>query len=454
MKDKKGILLIDRRFDLHNAPILLLVIHFVLFAVSAFQSLYLRLEPNQVVSGPAYDRPDIRSEAYDEARNVGWHYFGDYLQPYDWARLDNPWTHSEVFLANYPPFPIRIMDLFLPLPYYLGLGIYLSLMVLSSGLIVWTLLNKATFMQRFVASISVGVATAPILMAFDRGNNVGFFSLLTGLLIIALTKDNKKLAIFAVTIMILVKIYPVFLLITFISKRWFKEAAATLILSGTVTLLLFAAAPGEMSETLSGFLEGTGGANAYWDGTVSLGTSIVLQQVGVLSPNQLNTVVALAPLAWDALRYSIIVVLVSVAFLLRERISDIHSVLLGGFAMTLFYGNPVNYGWTWIVPVLAFLIGNSWTGRQDVSLRELWTSSSSLTLALLGSILLVVPHTLAVPGTNKSIASFLGYFLAVCFVCALASEHWASKRQVAPSASRQKRIRTKSQRGGLNHFSK
>ena len=376
---------------------------------SAFKIVYLKFEANSVISNVAFDIPDIRLQAFSEPRSVGIHYFGDFLQPFDWATLSNPWTYDPDFLAMYPPLPIYLLKLLINLPYFVALFIYLATMVIGSAWIVWWLLPSFSKSIRLLSAVGLGIVSAPALMAFDRGNNIGFFALLFGLFAYAAQKDKRWLMITTFVLMASIKIYPLVLLIVFVKKRMFREIATALTLGALITLGLFALTPGDFTDTLSGFISANTEGSAYWSLTLETGIHLFLQFFGILITPQTAVVVDIVVASWFALKWLGVALLVILP-LVKKAFTVLETTLFSGFAMMLLYTAPHNYAWTWSLPMIAILINNLKIGLgQMSSLKEMWGFSRLQTVSLLGLLLTVLPAPIAVPGTTKSILPFVGY---------------------------------------------
>lgn len=422
--------LLEAKFRLEDLPLLVLLVEAVAFVWSAFKIIYLRFPANAVLSNTERDRPDIRPEAYEEPRLVGIHYFGDFLQTFDWATLANPWTHDAGFLVQYPSVPVYLLKLLTPFPYFTAMWIYLALMTVSSALAVWLVLKNFSRASRFAAAISVGCLSAPALMAFDRGNSVGFLAILFCLFAIGVLSDRKWLAVSMLVLMATTKIYPLLLIIVFVRLKWWREIATTMIAGLGLTVFLFAVTPGNFVTTVEAWLQANTEASGLWGETLILGVKALLGVLGVTDLETISNLATLAVSAWGIVRYLLILAIFA-AIVFKPGIRAVETLALAGFTMILFYTAPHNYAWTWALPMIGILLNEFYSSGSRTSLKEMWAHSKIMATSILGLMLVIFPLPIAVPGTQKSILPFLGYILAfvVTFVAYRDwSREWKLKR--------------------------
>lgn len=371
---------------------------------------YLREPVNEIISVTAFDIPDIRPEAFAGDRTVGIHYFGDFLQTFDWTYINNPWSDYPEFLASYPPMAVYLLKVLSPLPYFWALGIYLTCMLVSAVFIIWRLASSFAPVQRITLSAGLGLFSAPILMAFDRGNSVGFLVLLFGLFLIGIRDEIRWLTVLSLTLMATIKIYPLLLIFVLIRNKWWREVLATIFLGFTSTLVLFFVTPGNIFQTISMWWKANTAASDYWNLILGDGMSSLLAYFQISDLSVVNTVTAIVLASWAPIRYLFIGLLIYVICFSR-RVSTLESIGLAGFSMMLLYSGPHNYAWTWALPFIAVLLDEFNKLGASTKLVDIWNSSKIKTLSLFGLLLIVLPLPISVPGTQKSIAPFLGYIL-------------------------------------------
>ena len=393
-----------------DIPTLIVLMQAFLFIWAAFRLIYLREPVNEIISVTAFDIPDIRPEAFAGDRTVGIHYFGDFLQTFDWTFIQNPWTDYPEFLASYPPVAVYLLKVLTPLPYFWALTIYLMFMLSSSVFIIWKLAPSFAPIPRLALSAGLGVFSAPILMAFDRGNSVGFLVLLFGLFILGMRDDIRWLAVASLVLMASIKIYPLLLLFVFVKARWWKEIIATVSLGLTSTVVLFLITPGNFFQTVSMWWQANTAASDYWNLILGDGMSSLLNYFGVSDQIIVDTITYVVLASWAPFRYLFIAMLLYV-ICFAKSLSRFESIALAGFSMMLLYSGPHNYAWTWALPFLAFLVNEFNQLGVDAKFADIWRDSKLKTVTFFGLLLIILPLPISVPGTQKSIAPFLGYIL-------------------------------------------
>lgn len=393
-----------------DIPSLIVLLEAFLFIWSAFRIVYL-LEPvNEIISVTAFDIPAIRPEAFTGDRAVGIHYFGDFLQTFDWTYISNPWVDYPEFLVSYPPVAVYMLKVLSPLPYFWALGIYLGFMLASSVFIIWKLTPSFAPIQRITLSAGLGIFSAPILMAFDRGNSVGFLVLLFGLFLIGIRDGNRWLAVISLTLMASIKIYPLLLIFVFVKAKWWREILATIVLGLTSTLVLFLITPGNVFQTISMWWKANTEASDFWNSILVDGMSALLEYFHVSNVSLINVFSSAVLSSWAPIRYLFIGLLIYVICFARS-VSALESIGLAGFSMMLLYSGPHNYAWTWALPFIAVLLDEFNKLGASTKFSDIWNSSKIKTFSLFGLLLVVLPLPISVPGTQKSIAPFLGYIL-------------------------------------------
>lgn len=413
--------LTKKSWQISDLAIFLLVIQTCLILWSAFQITYLHWSPNAILSNPTWDKPYIRPAAFDEPRIVGIHYFGDFLQTFDWATLPNPWTHNSWFLVQYPPLAVYILKPLTVFPYFVAMTIYLSAIPASAFASVWLVTrDKLKVSARLGLSTALGILSTPVLMAFDRGNSVGFLALLFGLFALGTLQNKKWLAIAAYILMAATKIYPALLIVVFIRKRWYKEAGYAVALGLIITFGLFAITPGDFSSTLDAFIRANSGASDTWKSTLVLGAEIGLRLLHVLPEASIAGAAWLVVNIWTIFKYLLVAVLLTYSAW-GKQLSVLDSLLLAGFAMVMYYPAPHNYAWTWCIPMVALILTSHRNGAGETvfNIAEKWRSSKIQAISLVGLLFILLPLPLAMPGTQKSILPFVGYVTAMAVVVAL-----------------------------------
>jgi Glycosyltransferase family 87 len=177
-----------------------------------------------------------------EKYNVGVHFFGDFWTTLLRSAEPSPYlVRPGVGGSSYPPLAQFIYKPLTWIPYPMALTLFLVGSTLIVAIPFWKAL-KAYAIPLRLTFIVVGVLlTYPFLFALDRGNNI---ALTTGFLlfgVLALYEDRPKRAAVFFAIAAALKVYPVFFLLIFVSRRQWRQLwtaiwVGTLL---TVTPLLF-----------------------------------------------------------------------------------------------------------------------------------------------------------------------------------------------------------------------
>ena len=391
---------------------ILLIVLVVSLIGGMFQIVYLGWPFNQFLSAPANDLPAVRPGAIKIQMNFGVHYFGDFLQPLDWARQANPWTSDPKYLAQYPPFAIYILKPFTLLPYRISALIYLSLMIASSIFGIWLFTKKFIWSNRVLIVLIFGISSVPFLMAFDRGNLVGFFVLLFSLFIYGIQTNKRLLTWIALGLMISIKIYPVLLVLVLLRLKQFKEAIFAVLFSVFVTLLLFALTPGSFLETISQFVAANvGGLDIQ--GERQIRTFAQFTRLFINAPDAILQ-------SWDLARiansyfnfFRIGLLLVSTLLIVTiPKLTLRGIVLLSCIAMTTLNSSQLGYNWFWAPVFVVWLIAD-----HSIKVREndvfptssAWNTEKYAVIAGIGFCVLSIPTGLHVPGSSTPLTPYLG----------------------------------------------
>ena len=159
----------------------------------------------------------------------GIHAFGDYLMPNVWSSFGDSWT--EVGGVNYLPPVLLLFRLLGFLPYAAGLALYMAAMAVATiAPMIWAS-RGLSLAIRTILVVSLALFTGPTIAAFDRGNIQGFMPLLFFAFALMILKSKWKWAALILTVMVLIKIYPVILVVVFVALR--KYLWAVVVLAGT-----------------------------------------------------------------------------------------------------------------------------------------------------------------------------------------------------------------------------
>lgn len=313
--------------------------------------------PNSVLSYAAFDIPSIRPEAFSEPRSFGIHYFGDFLQPFDWATLGNPWT--DIFPgANYPPMAVDFFKIFQIFPYKVAVAIYLSTMALATAVGSWILLPNLNFPLRLLASVGLGVFSAPTLSALDRGNISGYLVPIFALYVWAtLNRKNSLLAI-SFGLLVGIKLWPILLLATAFSSNRLKPHLIGLAGAGAVSLLSLLFKGGNFFDSLSGFVYSNLGFSGNNDNQVVLGLNLVVNNSLFIEEEFAKSITEFIPILVTVSKFGVAVFLLIMAFSLRMG-APLISATLALAAGVVGTGTLAPYAWFFVVPVLLVHLDSS-----------------------------------------------------------------------------------------------
>jgi hypothetical protein len=184
----------------------------------------------------------------------GIHYFGDYLLSSEWSMSKNPWL--EEYPVNYPPLAILFFRMFTVLEYTLGLIAFQLIMFISMIAPIWMSLQKRSQFIRLICTLIFGLGSAPIIIAIDRGNIVGFLGLLLYLFASSVFAQRWYLASVFVAIAVGIKLFPIVLFSIFLIYGKWRPLLVGLSASLLTVLGALRLFPGSYSDSLAGFWTG------------------------------------------------------------------------------------------------------------------------------------------------------------------------------------------------------
>ena len=164
--------------------------------------------------------------------NVGVHFFGDFWTTLLRSMEPSPYlVRPGVGGSSYPPFAQFIYEPLTWIPYPLALTIFLAGTITLIVVPFWRALSAYEPHIRAIFIVVGVLLTYPVLFSLDRGNNIG---LTVGFLlfgVLNLYEDRPRRAAIYFAIAAALKIYPVFFLLIFVSRRQWR-AFGTAILTG------------------------------------------------------------------------------------------------------------------------------------------------------------------------------------------------------------------------------
>lgn len=205
-----------------------------------------------VLSSIRADRPPVPNVPWQ----LGAHYFGDFLLPYEQALFPNPWVdYPSIHNANsYPPVLVGIFKLLTLLPYHVALVLFLALNAVSLVIPVVVAARRMALSRVLVGLCLLVLLTFPFLMVVDRGNAQGLLVVPLYVFVVAWRERRWRRAATALAVAASLKLYPALLAMVLVSERRFRDAALAVAAPVAVTIVLFDLFPGGLSATLNTFM--------------------------------------------------------------------------------------------------------------------------------------------------------------------------------------------------------
>jgi hypothetical protein len=342
------------QFNTTDVLSFLAVIELVLLLINSFKFLYLQEPVNEYISWPLVD---AGGEETQEFRLGPVHAFSDFMLPYIWASTENPWVLDDNHLAQYPPLAVFLIKPFSLFPYSYAISAFLLLTFFAVTFSVFWVTKNLKFRERLLISIPFGIGSVPILMAFDRGNNIGLGTCFFAIFLIAVVQGDKRTAVIALVPLIALKIYPIFFLAVFLKLRWFKQAIITLAFVFGISIFLFLITPGEFLLTVQGWIRANLFALPEQGNRAESIIAASLVDLHLASTNESLAAASGIMVCWNVFRYVLLFAIVATIILKRSIPAD-HLVLITAIAATLIYSAQLGYNWYWIPIFAAYSLAN------------------------------------------------------------------------------------------------
>ncbi len=191
--------------------------------------------------------------------NVGVHFFGDFWTTLLRSMEPSPYlVRPGVGGSSYPPFAQFIYEPLTWIPYPFALTIFL---VGTTTLIVipfWRALSAYEPQVRAIFIVIGVLLTYPVLFSLDRGNNIG---LTVGFLlfgVLNLYEDRPQRAAIYFAIAAALKIYPVFFLLIFVSRRQWKAFGNAILTGLCITVIPLMTYSGGFINNLKALYDNSG----------------------------------------------------------------------------------------------------------------------------------------------------------------------------------------------------
>ena len=228
----------------HNRPAKVLVL-FLLFGQTVYfftswvQIFWLNKPINMILTNLASDTPWM-PKGFESTPILGVHHFGDWSLLRGWILSGDPYHQ---LLPAYPPISLLLAEPFTWFSNNSGFILYLltTIVVLTSAL--YRILKDFDWFFRVQLTLLLGFFNAPMLIVFDRGNNIGLMFGILAWGFILLDENKVWFSIFCLSIGAGMKLYPIFLFIPLFFWGFRKIAVYSVFLTLAINLILFARYP-------------------------------------------------------------------------------------------------------------------------------------------------------------------------------------------------------------------
>jgi hypothetical protein len=288
--------------------------------------------------------------------NVGVHFFGDFWTTLLRSKESSPYlVQPGVGGSSYPPFAQFLYEPLTWIPYPLALVIFL---VGTTALIVfpfWRALRAYEPHMRAMFIVIGVILTYPFLFSLDRGNNIGLTVgfLLLGVLNFYENRTQRAAIYFAIAAAL--KIYPVFFLLIFVSRRQWKAFGSAVFAGTCMTLVPLMTYTGGFVNNIRALYDNS---RYFRDAGEQIALNHSLYAWFLVMRDKSFS--SLKPLfVWMLSHYNIlvIVVIVSLCIGLLIAANTVTKLALAAILNCLLI--PITYGYThtvYLVPVIALIL--------------------------------------------------------------------------------------------------
>jgi hypothetical protein len=235
------------------AKILLLLLilgQSVYFYISWAQIFWLGKPVNMFLTNLANDPPWM-PDGQTTLPIIGTHHFGDWSLLRGWVLSGDPYNQ---LLPAYPPISLLLAEPFTWFSNQTGFMLYFMATVVLLASAIYRILKGHDWFLRAQLTLFLSLLNAPMLLVFDRGNNVGIMVGLISWGLIYL-KENKSLqAILFLGIGAGMKLYPIVIFFPLFLWGYRKISLAGLALAVIPNVLLFYRYPGGIVNNLTIFI--------------------------------------------------------------------------------------------------------------------------------------------------------------------------------------------------------
>jgi ABC-type multidrug transport system fused ATPase/permease subunit len=246
-REKPTTLKAESRLVENPAKILLLLLilgQFIYFYSSWVQIFWLGKPVNMYLTNLASDPPWM-PDGQVSLPIIGTHHFGDWALLRGWILSGDPY-HQQ--LAAYPPIALLLAEPFTWISNQSGFVLYILTTVALLASAIYRILQGIDWLLRVQLTIFLSLLNAPMLVVFDRGNNVGIMVGLISWGLINLNEKKFSRAILFLGIGAGMKLYPIVIFFALFLWGYRRVALAGFGLAVVPNVLLFSRYPGGIFE--------------------------------------------------------------------------------------------------------------------------------------------------------------------------------------------------------------
>lgn len=186
---------------------------------------------------------------------IGDHCFGDYRIVADYVSEPNPWEVIDGYYNNYPagsmlPHAVfRVIgDLFGSS--LVGLVSYLTTMVVAMSVPALWASKGRPLATRIMIFALFGIGAVPAMMAFDRGNSVGFAAPAMLAFLVAMRREKYRTVVITIVIASLIKPQYILLVLALLAHRRWRHLAYAIGSAAVANVLAFLVWPQHFPGTI------------------------------------------------------------------------------------------------------------------------------------------------------------------------------------------------------------
>jgi hypothetical protein len=407
------------------AKILLLLLilgQLIYFYASWVQIFWLGNPVNMYLTNVASDPPVPMPEGQVSLPILGTHHFGDWSMLRGWILSGDPYHQV---LPAYPPISLLLAEPFTWFSNQSGFILYFLTTVALIASAIFRILKELDWLLRAQLTLFLSLLNAPMLLVFDRGNNVGIMVGFISWGLIYLNEKKSSKAILFLGIGAAMKFYPIMIFFPLFLWGYRKIALAGFGLAVIPNVLLFSRYPGGIIENLKIFI------NEVLLGGYTTGAGItpqfVINQHGPFSTllalkcqnSGLNNTLEYFQNIPTIIKY---LPLILFLFVLGIMLRKVHRFLISRevFLLSSLQFLPLMppYVSIWATVAGAFLVSKTSNKLQGHN-KSTYEKYTYIQLGLIFLILTPLPLTFGDPACNTTFNIFFGSFNFLVFVMLL-----------------------------------